>query len=46
MDRNTVYEELKELARTKRTLYGVRTDKLGLREARAIYKEEGIDLHY
>jgi Zn-dependent peptidase ImmA (M78 family) len=44
MDRNTYYEELKDLARSKRAIYGVKTEAFGLREVRSIYKAEGIRL--
>ena len=44
MDRNAYYEELKDLARSKRTTYGVKTEAFGLREVRSIYKAEGVRL--
>lgn len=40
------FEDLKELAREKRKLYGVNTASFGLKEARAIYKAEGITIDY
>jgi Zn-dependent peptidase ImmA (M78 family) len=42
MSRDAYYEDLKALARSKRTAYGVETAAFGLREVRAIYKAEGI----
>src|SRR5689334_25053142 len=42
MTRTDYYEGLKNLARAKRDQYQVVTSALGLREARAIYKAEGI----
>ena len=44
MERFTYYEEMKALAVATRSKYGVRTDSLGLREMRRIYKQEGIKL--
>lgn len=41
-DNNSYYENLKELARKKRTEYSVNTNSFGLREVRKIYKNEGI----
>lgn len=38
------YEQLKKLAREKRSLYNVDTTKFGLREVRKIYKAEGIKI--
>jgi Zn-dependent peptidase ImmA (M78 family) len=46
MSRHAYYEDLKELAREKRQLYGVDTGAFGLREVRKIYKAEGIRLDY
>lgn len=40
------FEEFKELAREKRTLYHVNTASFGLKEIRQIYKAEEIDIHY
>jgi Zn-dependent peptidase ImmA (M78 family) len=42
MSRDAYYEELKALARSKRTAYCVKTEAFGLREIRTIYKAEGI----
>ncbi len=42
MNRATYYESLKQLARDKRSHYGIETDAFGLREMRAIYKAEGV----
>jgi Zn-dependent peptidase ImmA (M78 family) len=44
MSRHAYYEDIKELAREKRQLYGVDTGAFGLREVRKIYKGEGIRL--
>ena len=51
MSRDAYYEDLKTLAREKRTLHDVDTAAFGLREVRSIYKKEGIridqwPLHY
>jgi Zn-dependent peptidase ImmA (M78 family) len=42
MSRNAYFEDLKQLAREKRTHYKVDTAAFGLRELRRIYKAEGI----
>jgi Zn-dependent peptidase ImmA (M78 family) len=44
VNRQEYYESLKRLAREKRTEYDVRTNAFGLREARAIYRAEKIDI--
>jgi Zn-dependent peptidase ImmA (M78 family) len=46
MSRHAYYEELKLLARQKRTEHGVDTATLGLREVRSIYKTECIRIDY
>ena len=46
MNRNTHFEELKELARTKRKFHNVDTSSFGLREMRKIYKSENITIDY
>lgn len=46
MARAGQFEDLKELAREKRLLHKVDTARFGVREMRAIYKAEGIDIHY
>jgi Zn-dependent peptidase ImmA (M78 family) len=46
MSRSAYYEALQQLAREKRTLFGVNTSAFGLRELRSIYKEEGIRLDH
>jgi Zn-dependent peptidase ImmA (M78 family) len=46
MSRHAYYEELKLLARQKRTEHSVDTATLGLREVRRIYKAEGIRIDY
>ena len=46
MSRHAYYEDLKLLARQKRTEHGVDTATLGLREARKIYKAEAIRIDY
>lgn len=46
MSRRAYYEELQQLAHEKRAKYGVVTASFGLREARAIYKNEGIRLDH
>lgn len=40
----TYYDDLRALARNERQLYGVSTDRFGLREVRAIYKDKGITI--
>lgn len=42
MGRSDYYNDLKALAREKRALHNVSTSRFGLREARQIYKAEGI----
>jgi Zn-dependent peptidase ImmA (M78 family) len=46
MSRHAHYQELKALAREKRGHYGVVTEAFGLREARQIYKAEGVRIDY
>jgi Zn-dependent peptidase ImmA (M78 family) len=46
MSRRLYYEELVRLARETRAKYNVYTTSFGLREVRAIYKEEGIRIDY
>ena len=46
MSRHAHYQELKALAREKRGHYGVVTEAFGLREARQIFKAEGIRIDY
>jgi Zn-dependent peptidase ImmA (M78 family) len=46
MSSHAYYEDLKSLAREKRTAFGVVTAAFGLREAREIYKAEGICIDY
>lgn len=46
MSRRAYYEELQQLAREKRAEYSVDTSRFGLREARVVYKEEGIRIDY
>jgi Zn-dependent peptidase ImmA (M78 family) len=42
----SLYDEVKILARTKRSLFSVRTDTLNLNVVRKIYKEEGIKIDH
>jgi Zn-dependent peptidase ImmA (M78 family) len=46
MGRSAYYNDLKALAREKRALHSVDTRAFGLREARQIYKIEGIQIDY
>lgn len=46
MTRTRYYEELKELARAKRALYGLTTPRVLKTDFRRIFKEEGIQLDY
>lgn len=46
MSRHAYYQELKLLAREKRTEHDVGTARLGLREVRRIYKAEAIRIDY
>ena len=46
MGRRLYYEDLQRLARETRARYNVDTASFGLREARLIYKEEGIRLDH
>lgn len=46
MSRRLYYEELQMLAREKRTQYNVETSSFGLREARGIFKAEGIRIDH
>jgi len=46
MSRSEYYNDLKALARQKRAEHGVDTTRFGLREARKLYKEEGITIDY
>jgi Zn-dependent peptidase ImmA (M78 family) len=46
MSRRPYYEDLLNLARQKRALYGVRTEAFGLTQVRKIYKVEGIRVDY
>jgi Zn-dependent peptidase ImmA (M78 family) len=46
MNRNDYYEEMKNLARTKRAAYRVDTARLGLQEVRKIYKAENIRIDF
>jgi hypothetical protein len=46
MTRSAYYEGLKVLARQKRVQHSVNTAVFGLRELRAIYREEGIRIDY
>jgi Zn-dependent peptidase ImmA (M78 family) len=46
MSRRLYYEELQRLAREKRTQHNVDTSSFGLREARAIFKAEGIRIDH
>jgi Zn-dependent peptidase ImmA (M78 family) len=42
--RNEYYQSLKSLAREKRQAFGIRTDTLGLREVRKIYRAEDVTI--
>jgi Zn-dependent peptidase ImmA (M78 family) len=46
MNRDVYYEDLKALARDKRSHYSVDSASFGLRDVRRIYKEEGIRIDY
>jgi Zn-dependent peptidase ImmA (M78 family) len=46
MSRSAYYEDLKLLARRKRTKYHVNTAAFGLSQVRVIYKEEGIHIDH
>jgi Zn-dependent peptidase ImmA (M78 family) len=46
MSRRAYYEGLQQLAHEKRAKYGVDTSSFGLREVRAIYKQEGIQIDH
>jgi hypothetical protein len=46
MNRHVYYEDLKALARDKKSDYSVDTASFGLRDVRRIYKEEGIQIDY
>jgi Zn-dependent peptidase ImmA (M78 family) len=46
MSRRLYYEELQRLAREKRAQHNVDTSAFGLREARAIFKAEGIRIDH
>src|SRR5947209_4915639 len=43
-DRSAYYQKMRALAREKRQLHGVRTDKLKIRFMQRIYRSEGIKI--
>jgi Zn-dependent peptidase ImmA (M78 family) len=46
MSNRAYYDDLLNLAREKRTLYGVNTSAFGLKQVKLIYKAEGILIDY